>query len=219
LIYARALTQVDAELDHIDALSDANRQLSDPSGAVFSPAYLRKKAHLEELAAQAAGLDLSTVRSDALERRATLVRKSTGLAQRRRQLEEAGGYLEAWCRTIQSQALTSVLPAIRWPEASRLVSEAPALAVALANRIAAADATVVIAESWSQYKPWMEFETQVSGQLGRPLIAVTPPGQRSLPPEVRLVSHRSCSWNIAEIVQTVISAVDDIRDPKATWGV
>ena len=66
----------------------------------------------------------------------------------------------------------------------RLQHLAPNLSLAIFNAIRRSDVFVLIAGMYDQYKEWMEFEFFAAADMGKPVIAVLPPGQTTMPREV-----------------------------------
>jgi hypothetical protein len=177
------------------------------------PNYLRVRRELEAERFELAKLDLPALLSHAATRRNETARRLSPCEGRLQDLRRT--LLSLSHRELDAQEtdlLPLILPSIRWPEAARLASKEPALALAITNRIAAADVVVVIAEMWSQYKPWVEFETLVGTQMGRPVIAVLPPGQTHAPREVAILTHQVSEWDPERVADAIVNASKRQRD-------
>jgi hypothetical protein len=81
-----------------------------------------------------------------------------------------------------------------------LLSRFPNLSLAIHNRIASADAVLVIVYPDSAYRAWLEFEYQTAFALGKPLIGLLREDVTDrLPPDLRQFGMLPVPWNRHEI--------------------
>jgi hypothetical protein len=109
-------------------------------------------------------------------------------------------------------------PSVHLPEAQRLFTRSGKissilinkninLSLAIANRVSQSDLLLVIAETFSMYRKWVEFEFEIASFSSRriPKIGVIPPGRSELPRELQHRCDHAVRWEPDAIVAAVLS--------------
>jgi hypothetical protein len=91
----------------------------------------------------------------------------------------------------------------------RAILEDPNLVLMLQERIYASDVVIVIAETFAQYRLWMDCELSLARDLHRPIVAVIPPGQRDCPRDVRTQAAAIADWNPIAIGKVLLQYAKD----------
>jgi hypothetical protein len=84
------------------------------------------------------------------------------------------------------------------------IREDPNLVLMLQKQIRAADAVLVIAEMFAQYRLWMDCELGLAQDLGRPIIAVVPFGQLECPREVKIRAAAVVGWERVALAKALL---------------
>ena len=88
----------------------------------------------------------------------------------------------------------------------RSLREHPNLALAIYQKIWAADAVLVIATTGSVFKYWMEFEIDTAAYAGKPILGLSgDPSRKNLPPEYRSSGIAEITW-AAQIIRQEIES-------------
>jgi hypothetical protein len=71
------------------------------------------------------------------------------------------------------------------------------------DKIRPVNCVLIISGMYAQYSDWMQVEIDISQELSKPMIAITPFGGKRSPTNVLLISKLSVGWNTQSIVDAI----------------
>jgi len=167
-----------------------DRLMTEARDAILDPGFTEKIRSLEKLQAKY-DPDAATIAQRNNRENIQYLKESIA------KLDSEGQQLisEAeWC-TNSLNNLQSLKLGITGKQMDNVIAKFPNLALAIHNRIAAADAVIVIVLPNSAYLQWIEFEYQQAFVLRKPTIGVLHPQvAKSLPPDLRRYAIRPIEW-------------------------
>ena len=84
-------------------------------------------------------------------------------------------------------------------------SKAPKTEVkaALDRKIKPVNAVLVLSGMYYNHREWMQYEIEKSVELGKPIIAIKPPGNSIIPKEIQETANAIVGWNTESIVDAI----------------
>jgi hypothetical protein len=175
----------------IDELETALRE------RILDPDFVQALRHLARLRKQYAGcateLELRRARAD-----------EAFLAEEITRLEIKAEWLREEAKKYE-RMLTHGLHHEKTGKArDSLFRDHPNLALAISNRVAAADVVLVLADFDSPFRRWIEFEYQESFVLRKPILAVLHPRLTNhVPPDLRYFGVEEVEWRAFALAQAI----------------
>ena len=79
------------------------------------------------------------------------------------------------------------------------------LVLMLEAQIYSADIVIVIGEMFAQYRRWMSCELELAAAMGKPVLVILPPGQRSCPVELKHRADGQVPWDAAALGKALLA--------------